>query len=530
MVKSKHKILSIVLCLVLAVSVVFAASAQAFAASGDTVYVKANNGWTNLYCYMWNDSGNNSAWPGVKMTSVGDNVYSYQLTGDYNNIIFNNGSGGNGNQTADLTYAGNGKIYDLSAGTWSDYGDIPATTASTAATTATKATTATTATTPVGDGTTVYLNNESNWSTPYVYMWNSDSDNNAAWPGVAMTNLGNGEWIYTASKTYANCIFSNSGSSQTSDLTAKDGYIYNNSTNSWKEYDTSPIKVSEYSVNPSSDIYTGTEVTLSATAKSTDSTAVYYKFSVTKSGTSTVIQNFGSSSTATWTPTETGAYTITFDFKDNANNTNQRTTEITVGDDSSLTKPVIKSVSPKNLAEIKVNTSATVSVNAGGGKTGTNLLFYKYVVKDPSGTQNTPYYTLNSTYKFTPSSVGTYTVDVYVQGSDNSTVSKTYTYDVKENVTPTTVAPTTAEPTTVAPTTVAPTTVAPTEAPSTVAKIKGDANGDGRVSIQDASYVQKHIALYDGYEREDLETMDMNGDGKVTVVDAALIQRLLLDL
>ena len=44
-----------------------------------------------------------------------------------------------------------------------------------------------------------------------------------------------------------------------------------------------------------------------------------------------------------------------------------------VKDDSALVKPIIKSVTPANLNLIKVNSTATVTVKAGGGKTGTNL-------------------------------------------------------------------------------------------------------------------------------------------------------------
>ena len=59
------------------------------------------------------------------MTEVGDGVYSYTLSGDFSKIIFNKGEGGNGNQTTDMDYPGANKIYDLSAGTWGDYGNTP---------------------------------------------------------------------------------------------------------------------------------------------------------------------------------------------------------------------------------------------------------------------------------------------------------------------------------------------------------------------------------------------------------------------
>ena len=115
MVKKQHKFLCLVLCLALIATAVMVGAVSAFAASGDTVYVKANNGWTNLHCYMWNGNGEqkNADWPGVKMTEVGDGVYSYTLSGDFSKIIFNKGEGGNDNQTTDMDYPGANKIYDL---------------------------------------------------------------------------------------------------------------------------------------------------------------------------------------------------------------------------------------------------------------------------------------------------------------------------------------------------------------------------------------------------------------------------------
>ena len=86
---------------------------------GNTVYVKADNGWSDLHCYMWNSgSDTNSAWPGVKMDYLGDNIYSCTYNKNYKNVIFNNGSDGTKNQTDDLAYPGDGYIYSLSKSTW----------------------------------------------------------------------------------------------------------------------------------------------------------------------------------------------------------------------------------------------------------------------------------------------------------------------------------------------------------------------------------------------------------------------------
>lgn len=110
MVKRQHKIMCLVLCLMLAVSTVFVGVVSASAATGDTVYVRVNNGWSKVNCYMWTDGlGSNASWPGKAMTKVEDGVYSYTLDNDYTSVIFNNGS----DQTKDLAYPGHGKIYDL---------------------------------------------------------------------------------------------------------------------------------------------------------------------------------------------------------------------------------------------------------------------------------------------------------------------------------------------------------------------------------------------------------------------------------
>lgn len=518
MVNKKHRVLCIVLCLMLALSALVVGTSAASAAAGDTVYVKLNNGWTQVYIYAWTEgAGNNAQWPGEKMTKVTDDVYSYTYSKDFNKVIFNNGSGGNGNQTADLTYTGNGgngRIYDLATGTWSDYANAP--TNPTSATTATSATSATTATQPStsssGNGVTVYLNNEAGWSNLHCYMWDDANGKNAAWPGESMTAIGDGVYMYTASKAYANCIFNNGGNnSQTADLKTMDGYIYNNKTNNWAVYDTSPLQVKSFGADPSTGVYTDTDVTLSTLAVNTQTGAtVSYKFSVTNSsGVTSVLSNFSSANSLIWTPTVAGDYTITFDYKDTDGNTNQRTTTVSVVDDSNLIKPIIKGVTPADLNPVKVNSAATVSVKAGGGNTGTNLLFYKYVVVDPNGVKNTPYYTLSSTYKFTPTVIGTYKVTVYVQGSDNSTVNKTYSYNAIDGEIPTTSQiPTAEQPTT------------------TKQVIKGDATHDDKLDIDDVTYIQKSLADFTGYDVL-VSECDMDGDNKITIMDCTVIQKII---
>lgn len=75
-----------------------------------TVYYTNSKGWSNVYAYLWNYSSNKQkvAWPGEKLSVIGTSGYGekqYCIEVDYSQydrIIFNNGSGGAGNQTKDL--------------------------------------------------------------------------------------------------------------------------------------------------------------------------------------------------------------------------------------------------------------------------------------------------------------------------------------------------------------------------------------------------------------------------------------------
>ena len=354
-------------------------------------------------------------------------------------------------------------------------------------------------------------------------MWNSTTDSNAAWPGKSMTEIGDNVWSYTPNKAYKNVIFS-SGSNKSNDLTVGSGDLYNNKTNTWSVYDTSDIQVTSYKADPSSTIYTGTAVTLSTTANSLVNATISYQISVNGK----VVSPMSSTNSYVWTPSAVGEYTIKFEYSDTKGNTNERSLTLTVADDSTLVKPVIKNVTPFNLNFIKLNTKATVKVLAGGGNTGTNLLFYKYVVTDPNGNKNIPYYTLNDSYSFVPTVKGTYTVEVYVEGSDNSKVSKTYTYTADSNV-PTTTQPTTSvipttttpKPTTPKPTTQPTTSVQPTSTPFML----GDCNGDGIVNVNDVTYLQMIIAEYSGMTY-DFKTCDVDGNGVLDVIDATMLQKM----
>lgn len=499
----KHSFKSAI-CVILTAILVFSAVLCVAAADNDVaetgatgaVYYENSSNWSTVYCYMWNGSGEskNADWPGKQMTLHEGNIYTYTTTTDYANVIFNNG--GNGQQTGDLQFPGNGYIYRN--GSWSEYQPVEV---------PTNPTPTPTTPTPTPGSKYVYCKNTAGWSSVNCYMWNSESDKNTGWPGASMKNIGDNVWQYEVKGDWKQVIFNND-STQTADLTYPgDGYMYDNSTGKWEIYDNSPLKIAEFGTNVVSPQYKGCDITLTTTANST--ATVSYKFSVKDaSGNTTVIADFSSKNEAVWTPANAGTYTLIFDYKDTDGNENQRTMTFEVKNDAGVVEPILKGVSPKP-GQIKTGTKQTITVNAAGGNTGTNLLFYKYKITDPNGnTINVPYYSKTKTVDFTPTSAGIYTVTVYVQGSDNDTVERTYTYTSTSNVIEDNTQPTT---------------------PSDE-YMKGDADCDGKVSVMDSTLIQKHCAKTTTITGQGFANADVDGDSKLSVMDATKIQRFLAKL
>jgi hypothetical protein len=60
--------------------------------------------------------------------------------------------------------------------------------------------------------------------------------------------------------------------------------------------------------------------------------------------------------------------------------------------------------------------------------------------------------------------------------------------------------------------------------------IKGDVDGDGRVSIMDATTLQKYLGGLCLVDDTNLLIADINGDGSVNIKDATMIQKYLVGL
>ena len=60
--------------------------------------------------------------------------------------------------------------------------------------------------------------------------------------------------------------------------------------------------------------------------------------------------------------------------------------------------------------------------------------------------------------------------------------------------------------------------------------ILGDADGDGEVTITDATMIQKYLTESEMPDSFDLKACDADGDGSATILDVTEIQRHLADL
>ena len=118
------RLLSLILAFVMVLSLLPAIGLfdiQVSAASNQTVYFKDSTGWGTVYGYAWDSNQKTllGSWPGTKLSKDSNGLYkmTVSVTGSLN-FIFNNGKGGEGNQTADLSLtatqisAGNAYIVD----------------------------------------------------------------------------------------------------------------------------------------------------------------------------------------------------------------------------------------------------------------------------------------------------------------------------------------------------------------------------------------------------------------------------------
>ncbi len=161
--------------------------------------------WDKVLIYYWCDGNDRMVdWPGVEMDPVGEtNIYKYVVPHDAQEVLFNNGSAGLGNQTPDFLIPGDNFIYNHKDGIWSVYGEE--------------------------HFITLYFKNTYDSGKPHAYAWTHTSGTNKEylneWPGTAMTAVEDMPGYYSIQvSTHAKKVIFNNGikngtdKAQTADL------------------------------------------------------------------------------------------------------------------------------------------------------------------------------------------------------------------------------------------------------------------------------------------------------------------------
>ena len=183
------------------------------------IYFANTLGWDHVYAHMWNAQGNNGGFPGVEITSnvyvekseiKGSKIYyvetyDYDHNCDYTGVVFSNGQKGNENQTVDITIQ-KGHQYWATSSTADDGKQNVASISFEDA------------------YNSVYFTRPDDWGENIkAYLWNSETDKLAPWPGVDASYMWNNSFdqkIFRISiGSYNNAIFNDNGSHQTADIT-----------------------------------------------------------------------------------------------------------------------------------------------------------------------------------------------------------------------------------------------------------------------------------------------------------------------
>ena len=336
------------------------------------VYFEKPSGWSNAYIYFFdNNTTVGTAWPGNKMTDMGDGVYSYEYKTTSSTLmcVFNSGDG---QQTADLKYVDQG--YYTSSGydhTVEKVVTVDVTSVSMSPTTLSLA---------VGKTGTLTAS-------------------------VAPSNATNKTITYTSSNTSVATVSSagvvTAKAAGTATITAKSN---NGKTATAKVTVTAPSnELTNTSTVSSTSVAAGDAVKI--TGKATGGTAPYkYAFYFMKSSDTEYTQlgeQYGSATSATFYPPVGGTYKVMVRVKDSKAKVSK--TSFTVR--ASAWDSNLKNTTTINNANIKLGAAFKLTGSATGGKSGYKYAFYFKRTKNQKWNVLGTEFSTTSTAKVTPTAL-----------------------------------------------------------------------------------------------------------------------------
>ena len=263
----------------------------------------------------------------------------------------------------------------------------------------------------------------SGWSSANIYVYDesvSPTKEVAKWPGVAMTNEGNGVYSYTLPDGWGEntqVIFNNGNvqipAAQQPGLSLPTGKIGTYENGMWTLIEAvKPIKITSFIADKVSPQVADTTIKLSVTATGGNGT-LEYKFTCrnTETNEEKTIRGYSTNSTAEWTPITAGTYKVSVTAKDSQGNTKEESFEFTI--DPRNTDIVLNSI---NLDKTEVNVGEEISISA-DATGGLGSLSYKFYYKKGSEYTTIKDYSSESSVKWAPEEEGEYYVYVDVRDS-----------------------------------------------------------------------------------------------------------------
>ena len=260
-------------------------------------YDNNKTNWSTVHAYVWGGDTTTT----VQGTSVGNNVYSFTISSNYQNVLFKNTSGTSSwdKQTADAGAPQSGKIFTPSSsanktgGTWNTY----------------------TTATPVNYITFNYDNSKTNWSNVYVYAW-VEGDSSVAPVIVKSIACVNNVYSFRVADTYKDILFKNIDSTsswdqQTADTTMPSTYgytfvTYSGANKTGGYWTTTPVTTAPVTTAP-------------VTTPPTNTITFYYDNSKTN-WSSVHVYAWGGATTQTFVGTSVGNHVYSFTISSNYQN------------------------------------------------------------------------------------------------------------------------------------------------------------------------------------------------------------------
>lgn len=180
-----------------------------------------------------------------------------------------------------------------------------------------------------------------------------------------------------------------------------------------------PFSVKSFTISPVANQYVSNIIKM--TGEGTGGKAPYqYKFSYTYNGTTTIVKNFSTTNTATFTPSKPGTYQLTMELKD------ARGVVLTenVNDYTVVTIPQVTSLTADKVSGQVIGTKINLKAAGSGG---INPVMYKFYYKLGATTTIVKDYSAQDSVDFTPSLPGVYTLAVDMKDASGKISTKTLT-------------------------------------------------------------------------------------------------------